>query len=452
MQLQLELRHGVQETIDFLEPHCAFFTFAENYGNPDCRLPVQRPLPLPPDAPAGRARLLAGPLGRSRPTSSRRSATGASTGATSPSRASATPGASTTSSSSSSTCPQRTGQPLRAGAEQLRATPTGEMLREHGWRVRDGARVLARTSTATATTSAARAASSPSPRTRTCGCGPAGSATAAPPTSPPGRPVITQDTGFSNVLPTGEGLFALRPLDEAAAAVEAIDADYARHARAAARDRARVLRPRGRARRAARATSASTRAARHPAAPRGGRRLPGRAGRSSRSRAGRRRCRAATVEAAPARRSRATSAPPALGAGSASIVVVTHDSLAFTRLCLESVLANTGDARYELIVVDNGSSDGTPRATCARLAERDARVARRCSTARNRGFAAACNQGLALAARRRSSCCSTTTRWCRPGWLGAAARATCATRRSAWSARSPTGSATRPRSTTDYRT
>ncbi len=49
-----------------------------------------------------------------------------------------------------------------------------------------------------------------------------------------GRPVITQDTGFGNVLPTGEGLFAFSTADEAAAAVEAINADYERHRRAAA--------------------------------------------------------------------------------------------------------------------------------------------------------------------------------------------------------------------------
>ena len=47
------------------------------------------------------------------------------------------------------------------------------------------------------------------------------------------RPVVTQDTGFSNVLPTGQGLFGFSTLDEAAAAVDAINADYDRHSRAA---------------------------------------------------------------------------------------------------------------------------------------------------------------------------------------------------------------------------
>jgi hypothetical protein len=48
-----------------------------------------------------------------------------------------------------------------------------------------------------------------------------------------GRPVVTQDTGFGSVLPTGRGLFGFSTLDEAAAAIEAINADYQCHSRAA---------------------------------------------------------------------------------------------------------------------------------------------------------------------------------------------------------------------------
>src|SRR5205809_7568549 len=40
VELQMELHDNLRETIDFLEPHCAFFTFGENYGRPDCGLPV----------------------------------------------------------------------------------------------------------------------------------------------------------------------------------------------------------------------------------------------------------------------------------------------------------------------------------------------------------------------------------------------------------------------------
>jgi hypothetical protein len=48
-----------------------------------------------------------------------------------------------------------------------------------------------------------------------------------------GRPVIAQDTGFPERLPSGAGLFAFSGVDEVLAAVEAICSDYGRHARAA---------------------------------------------------------------------------------------------------------------------------------------------------------------------------------------------------------------------------
>jgi hypothetical protein len=46
-----------------------------------------------------------------------------------------------------------------------------------------------------------------------------------------GRPVVLQETGFSAHLPCGSGLFAVRSVDEAGAAIEAIDGDYQRHSR-----------------------------------------------------------------------------------------------------------------------------------------------------------------------------------------------------------------------------
>ena len=39
-----------------------------------------------------------------------------------------------------------------------------------------------------------------------------------------------------------------------------------------------------------------------------------------------------------------------------SVVVLTHDNLAFSRMCLASLLENTDYPNYELIVVDNASS------------------------------------------------------------------------------------------------
>jgi hypothetical protein len=48
-----------------------------------------------------------------------------------------------------------------------------------------------------------------------------------------GRPVVTQDTGFSQVLPTGEGLFAFKKMDDILAAIDAINSNYEHHSRAA---------------------------------------------------------------------------------------------------------------------------------------------------------------------------------------------------------------------------
>jgi hypothetical protein len=48
-----------------------------------------------------------------------------------------------------------------------------------------------------------------------------------------GKPVLAQSTGFEAHVPTGAGLLAFADLDEAAEGIEAIDADYPRHARAA---------------------------------------------------------------------------------------------------------------------------------------------------------------------------------------------------------------------------
>jgi hypothetical protein len=50
-----------------------------------------------------------------------------------------------------------------------------------------------------------------------------------------GKPVVTQDTGFGRVIPTGEGLFAFKTIDQAVEAVDRINADYRHHCDAARR-------------------------------------------------------------------------------------------------------------------------------------------------------------------------------------------------------------------------
>jgi len=73
-----------------------------------------------------------------------------------------------------------------------------------------------------------------------------------------------------------------------------------------------------------------------------------------------------------------------------SIIILTCNQLDYTRLCVESVLKHTRQP-YELIMVDNGSVDGTPGYL------QDIPGARIIGNQTNCGFAAGCNQGLAAA-------------------------------------------------------
>lgn len=79
----------------------------------------------------------------------------------------------------------------------------------------------------------------------------------------------------------------------------------------------------------------------------------------------------------------------------ASIIIVTYNGLALTKLCLESVLRNTSHANFEIIVVDNHSVDGTP--AYLRHLARSVPNLRVILNPENRGFAAANNQGIAAA-------------------------------------------------------
>jgi hypothetical protein len=45
-----------------------------------------------------------------------------------------------------------------------------------------------------------------------------------------GRPVLAEETGFSEAIPSGRGLIAFRDMDEALSGVDEIDFDYTRHA------------------------------------------------------------------------------------------------------------------------------------------------------------------------------------------------------------------------------
>lgn len=77
----------------------------------------------------------------------------------------------------------------------------------------------------------------------------------------------------------------------------------------------------------------------------------------------------------------------------ASIIIVTYNNLALNKLCLESLIRNTEYLNYEVIVVDNHSTDGTP-AYLRYLANRYANISVILNS-QNHGFARANNQGIA---------------------------------------------------------
>ncbi|HXR30842.1 MAG TPA: glycosyltransferase family 2 protein [Solirubrobacterales bacterium] len=408
VQLQLELRHAVQDTIDFLEPHCAFFTFAENWGQADCGLPRQdrfRFLPtrqpvmmdLWPDRSAQRAEVFT-TVGNWR--QEWRDVTFQGERYT------------WSKHHEFAKCldlPARTERRFELALSSCLPSER-ELLAERGWRVRDGLEVSRGIDEYRDYIGSSRGeftvAKDQNVRLRTGWFSDRSATYLAS-----GRPVITQDTGFGVALPVGEGLFAFDSVEAAADAVAAIDADYARHARAA-RDLATehfgheaVLRPlldqMGIAtatpgRRRVAATAFPTEMELEPVS-----RRPTRLARG-------------TVEAARAGLVEPHPQPPELASDSASIVLVTRDGLVFTRLCIESVLAST-EGDFELIVVDNGSEDGTTSYLTA-LARRDARV-KVILNGRNLGFAAACNQGLALARAEHLVLLNNDT-MVPPGWLG----------------------------------
>ena len=77
-----------------------------------------------------------------------------------------------------------------------------------------------------------------------------------------------------------------------------------------------------------------------------------------------------------------------------SIIIPTFNKLTLTRQCLDALNRNTAVDRYELIVVDNASSDGTVEF----LREKEAAgKLRLISNPKNLGFAKACNQGARIA-------------------------------------------------------
>jgi hypothetical protein len=227
---EIELHHQVAETIELFAQHATLFTWGENYGQPDCRIPVSsrfRLLPtrqpvvielwesLPAVASdafttiAGWRHLwrdvtLDGELYRwSKHFEFMKFLD----------------------------LPSRTSQRLElalAGCD----VEDRRLLEQHGWRIRDASEVSCDLDVYREYIGGSRAeftvAKDQNVRLRSGWFSDRSATYLAA-----GRPVVTQDTGFSHVLPTGQGLFGFSTMDEAVAAVDAINSDYQRHSRAA---------------------------------------------------------------------------------------------------------------------------------------------------------------------------------------------------------------------------
>jgi glycosyltransferase involved in cell wall biosynthesis len=230
VQLQIQLHDGLASTHAFLESHAALFTFAENLGRPGCELPVDKRFrfvgtrqPVVLDLWEGR-----GPaepqvfttVGNWRQ----------------PWRAVEYRGERLAWSKDEQwrlflDLPRRTGQAFELALSGTRHTTVAH-LESRGWRVRPalefGLDVDAYRDYIAGSRAEFTVAKAQNIRLRTGWFSDRSATYLAA-----GRPVVMQDTAFGEVLPTGEGLFAVSGVEEAEAAVEAVNRDYARHSRAA---------------------------------------------------------------------------------------------------------------------------------------------------------------------------------------------------------------------------
>jgi glycosyltransferase involved in cell wall biosynthesis len=231
VEVEVELYHGVERTIAFMGAHAAFYTWGLNHGRPDCRVPVSPRFPFRPTRPPVLPELWAG---------------GPAAG-----------DAFTTVGNWRQTrrevrfqgevyhwskhyeflkfldLPARTGRTFELALSPRTCDASErELLRAKGWRVRDALAVSTDADAYRRYLAGSRGewtvAKDQNVRLRSGWFGERSAQYLAC-----GRPVITQDTGFGGDLPTGRGLFAFATPDDAAAAVEAVEADYAGHCRAA---------------------------------------------------------------------------------------------------------------------------------------------------------------------------------------------------------------------------
>jgi GT2 family glycosyltransferase len=229
--VQIKLHQGVRQIIDFLEAHCAFFTFAENYGNPDCKLPVSsrfdfRPTRQPVVVDLWR------PYGKGAGHAFSTVGSWRQFGREVTFRGEVYQWSKHSEFRRFLDLPARTNRTFELALTNY-SEADKRRLEGKGWRVRDALSFSMNTDAYRRYVAHSRGefsvAKDQNVRLRSGWFSDRSASYLAA-----GRPVITQETGFSNILPTGQGLFAFSEMEEIVQALASIDSAYEHHRRAAA--------------------------------------------------------------------------------------------------------------------------------------------------------------------------------------------------------------------------
>jgi glycosyltransferase involved in cell wall biosynthesis len=232
VQIQLEIHESRAETFQFLDAHSALFTWAENLDNPDCLLPSSGRFPfLPTRQPIV--------LDFWEPFLGLPGTTFTTVGNWRQGWRELTFGGEAYSWSKHheflklGDLPRRTSHPFELALS--RCPPEDRsLLQANGWRVRDALAISHDADVYREYLGSSLAeftvAKDQNVRLRTGWFSDRSAAYLAT-----GTPVVTQDTGFGGVIPTGEGVLSFSTPQDALDAAEAVAADPTRHGRAARR-------------------------------------------------------------------------------------------------------------------------------------------------------------------------------------------------------------------------
>jgi glycosyltransferase involved in cell wall biosynthesis len=233
VNVQVEIQNGAPFTLAFLEQHCAFFTFAENYGAPDCQLPVSERFRFKPTRqPVVLDFWCETPLPACPPTRFTTVGNWRQLRRVVEYKGEEYLWSKHLEFLKFVDLPSRTSQEFElalSGCDE----ESRILLRSSGWKVADASGFSHELDPYRQYIAESRGeftvAKDQNIRLRTGWFSDRSATYLAA-----GRPVITQETGFSNVLPVGAGLFGFSSMDEIVGAVEAINGDYERHSRSAA--------------------------------------------------------------------------------------------------------------------------------------------------------------------------------------------------------------------------